>query len=153
MSVVRVDAPGALSSLQDRGRFGWRHMGVPWSGALDPEALAVANRLVGNPPHAPAIECFEGGLMLTAEDGGVRLAVAGSARMRIDGASGSRSVDSWRSFDLEPGDCLRLQACEGRQRCALVAVHGLQVPLQLGSASTYARAQLGGMEGRNLRAG
>ena len=47
MSLVVVD-PGALTTVQDRGRFGWAHLGVPRAGALDAPAAALANRLAGN---------------------------------------------------------------------------------------------------------
>ncbi|MCB1887308.1 MAG: biotin-dependent carboxyltransferase family protein [Rhodocyclaceae bacterium] len=153
MSYARIASPGALASLQDEGRFGWRHLGVPWSGALDPQQMHLANALVGNPRGTPVIECFEGGLKLIAEGAGLRVAVAGSARLVISGPEGSRAAASWQAIDLAPDESLGVLACDGDQRCVCVAVFGLSVPLVLGSASTYARAGLGGIAGRTLAAG
>ncbi|WP_234531839.1 biotin-dependent carboxyltransferase family protein [Streptomyces shenzhenensis] len=51
--VVRA---GALTTVQDRGRPGYAHLGVPRSGALDAPAAALVNRLVGNAPGAAVLE-------------------------------------------------------------------------------------------------
>ncbi|NUT36139.1 MAG: allophanate hydrolase subunit 2 family protein, partial [Hamadaea sp.] len=61
LEVVRT---GGLATVQDRGRPGHAHLGVPPSGALDGPALALANRLVGNPPEAAGLEVTLGGLVL-----------------------------------------------------------------------------------------
>ena len=53
---LRLVAPGLLTTLQDMGRFGYQHLGIPVSGALDPVALYAANLLVGNPPATAALE-------------------------------------------------------------------------------------------------
>ncbi|MCB1964125.1 MAG: urea amidolyase, partial [Rhodocyclaceae bacterium] len=77
MSTLEVVAPGALATLQDAGRHGWRRIGVPAAGALDLRLLRLANALVGNPETAVAIECFDGGQQFVARDGALRVAVAG----------------------------------------------------------------------------
>lgn len=56
MTNVEVVSPGALTTVQDLGRPGWAHIGVPRSGAADRPALRLANRLVGNDEGAPALE-------------------------------------------------------------------------------------------------
>jgi allophanate hydrolase subunit 2 len=53
---VEVLRAGALTTVQDGGRPGLAHLGVPPSGALDQDALALGNRLVGNPSHTAALE-------------------------------------------------------------------------------------------------
>ena len=53
-----VVAPGLSTSIQDLGRFGFQHAGVPESGALDPIAMRLANLLVGNEPGAGTLECL-----------------------------------------------------------------------------------------------
>ena len=58
---ITIEKPGPLSTLQDEGRFGLRHLGIPWSGALTTAWQQIANTLVGNPPHHSIIETFEGG--------------------------------------------------------------------------------------------
>ena len=56
MTRIEVITPGALTTVQDLGRPGWAHIGVPRSGAADRPALRLANRLVGNDEGAPALE-------------------------------------------------------------------------------------------------
>jgi allophanate hydrolase len=149
---LEVVSPGAFASVQDAGRRGWRRVGVPWAGVLDPRLMRVANALAGNDGGAPVIECFDGGLQLAAREGALRLAVAGDAVVEVESAGERRLLSSWRSFTLDAGDVLRLRRLE-RGRIAVVAVEGLNLPKVLGSASTYARATLGGVDGRALAAG
>jgi len=153
MSSLEILSPGVFASLQDAGRFGWRRAGVPWSGALDPQLLRIANALVGNPDTAPAIECFDGGLRLAARGGPLRVAVAGDAQLELLDAHGvAHAIGSWRSLTLLADEQLRLVST-GSARLAMLAVAGLAVDAVLGSASTYARARLGGVGGQALTAG
>lgn len=149
---VEVVHPGALASIQDRGRPGWRRIGVPHSGALEPGWLHLANALAGNDPQAPAIEFFAGGLFLRALEAPVRLGLAGCFSAERSSADGWQRVDSWRSLTLLPGESLRC-GTTGAARLAYVALAGLAVRHQLGSAATDARAGLGGLAGKPLAAG
>ena len=149
---LEVVSPGAYASLQDIGRRGYRRVGVPWAGALDPRLMRIANTLVGNAQSTAVIECFEGGLQLAARGGAVRLAVAGDAVLELERGGECRRLRAWRSLTLAEGDQLRLRRLEPG-RIAVVAVEGLVLPHVLGSVSTYARAALGGLDGRALLAG
>ena len=149
---LEVLAPGAYASLQDAGRRGHRRYGVPWAGVLDARLMRIANALVGNAEDAPVIECFDGGLQLAARGGSLRVAVAAHAVVEHEHAGACRVLAPWRSLTLAEGDVLRLRRVEGG-RIAVVAVEGLTVPRVLGSASTYARAALGGVDGRALAPG
>jgi allophanate hydrolase subunit 2 len=73
-----VMEPGLLTTVQDLGRYGWASFGVPAAGALDEEALRLANRLVGNAESAAALEITFVGPVLRAA-GDLDLAVAGGA--------------------------------------------------------------------------
>ena len=75
--MIEVIAPGPLATVQDLGRQGWRHLGVGGAGAVDAEALALANRLVGNPAQAAGIEVTLGGLVVRCVDATV-FAVTGA---------------------------------------------------------------------------
>lgn len=153
MSRLEIVSAGVFASLQDGGRFGWRRAGVPWSGALDPQLLRLANALVGKPEGRAAIECIDGGLRLAAREGPVRVAVAGEATIeRIDTAGQTHRVAPWRSLTLADGEQLRLVST-GAGRLAMIAVAGMALPPVLGSAATYPRARLGGLDGRALAAG
>ncbi|WP_291011931.1 biotin-dependent carboxyltransferase family protein [Hydrogenophaga sp.] len=149
---IEVISPGAYASVQDTGRRGYRRVGVPWAGVLDPRLMRVANALVGNADGTPVIECFDGGLQLVARGGNVRLAVAGHAVVEIESAGERRVLGAWRSLTLTEGDTLRLRRLE-RGRVAVIAIEGMALPTVLGSVSTYARAALGGVEGRALSIG
>lgn len=138
-----VTAPGTAACIQDLGRFGHRRIGVPWSGTLAPELLAIANRLVGNAEGAPGIECFSGGQAFTAGDDAVRVAVAGDAELVIESGGIPRHSHAWQSLRLLPGETVRIRAIHDG-RVALVALAGIDVPTVLGSASAHARSGLGG---------
>ncbi len=146
-----VDCP-LPATFQDAGRPGYRHLGVPLSGALDPEWLAIANALAGNPPQTVALEMRLFGPKLRARES-VTIALAGEFSARIEDASGqSRPAANWRSHTLAAGDMLQI----GSLRSGigyLAARGGFDLPLVLGSRSTYARAGLGGIDGRALQVG
>ena len=85
LGAVEVVDPGPLSTLQDRGRRGWAHLGVPRAGALDRGAAALARRLVGGRPDDAVIETTVGGVVLRPRRA-VTLAVTGAAcAVRFDG--------------------------------------------------------------------
>jgi biotin-dependent carboxylase-like uncharacterized protein len=142
-AALEVRSPGACACIQDAGRFGYRRIGVPWSGALAPDLLAIANRLVGNVDTAPAIECFGGGQVFAALDAPLRVALAGVADAEIECDGELRRVAPWRSLHIAPGELLRIRAVRDG-RIAMLAVAGIEVPQVLGSASTHARSGLGG---------
>ena len=147
-----VDA-GAGVSIQDLGRSGHRAIGVPLAGAADPLLLACANALLTQAEDLAALEVALLGPVVRAVGAPVRLALAGDFAPRLTRNDGStRPIDPWRSFTLQPGDVLAVGPCRsGIGYIALAA--GVDVPVVLGSRSTYARAGLGGIEGRAPRAG
>jgi biotin-dependent carboxylase-like uncharacterized protein len=125
-------APG--TTVQDGGRAGWLHAGVPPSGPLDPTAHAAANLAVGNRAGAAALEIPLGSL---------RLALAGPLVWSIDGAEPVEGTS---------GDEIAVAA--GDRAVRYLAVRGdIDVPVVLGSKATLLSAALGGLDGRPLRAG
>ena len=149
---LEIVSPGAFASLQDSGRHGFRRIGVPWAGVLDRRLMRIANALAGRDEAAPVIECFDGGLHVVAHGGAVKLAVAGDAVVEVDGPDGRRQLAPWRSVTIADGEALRVRKM-GSGRIAMVAIVGLELPAVMGSASTYVRAGLGGVDGRALAAG
>lgn len=140
------------ASFQDTGRPGYRHFGVPLSGALDPEWLAIANALAGNPPQTVALEIRLLGPTLRAGVP-VTVALAGEFSARIEDAAGqSRHAGNWCSHALATDDVLVTGSL--RSGIGYLAVRGgFELPAVLGSRSTYARAGLGGIDGRAMKAG
>jgi allophanate hydrolase len=151
--LIEITAGGPGCSVQDGGRLGRRHEGLPVSGCLDRPLADAANALVGNPLGEACIELRGPGPGLVVREGPVRLALAGQASGKLLRASGVAStLAPWVSATLEVGDRLQLGAVVGG--CAYLAVSGgLLVPPQLGSRSTYQRAGIGGLKGRALEAG
>jgi allophanate hydrolase len=147
----KVLAPGLHTTVQDLGRVGHQRIGVPVSGALDRESLALANALAGNEAGAAALEILHQGPRLAVLAESVRVALAGDGAA-IALASGE-IVPAWRSVTFERGAEFSVVAARGSVCAYLAVAGGLDVPLFLGSASTYVRARFGGFEGRALKAG
>jgi biotin-dependent carboxylase-like uncharacterized protein len=154
---LRVISPGLLTTIQDRGRSGYQHLGVPVSGALDCVALAAANALVGNAPDEAALEIFYRGPVLVADAETVRVAVACSEaqieKLSDLAAHNGQRVDSMQSIALKRGEAIRIGAITG-SACAYLAVEGgLAIKPNLGSHATDIRSRIGGFEARALREG
>lgn len=151
--LLRVLEPGLHTTVQDFGRFGAQALGVPVSGALDPDALRIANALVGNAPGEAALEILHAGPLLEIAAPALRLALAAyGGEMVIEGAE-RRSVPPWRSVTLREGARVRIVAAREAVCCYLAIGGGPDVPLVAGSRSTYARGGFGGWQGRALAAG
>lgn len=146
---IRVLAPGALTTVQDGGRGGYRHLGVGATGALDAYSHAVANLLVGNRRDAAALEITLAGPRLRFERT-VRIALCGAD---IDAHCDGHAIPAWRPVSIQPGATLALGACRRGARAYLAIAGGIDVPMMLGSSSTDLRGGFGGIEGRALIAG
>lgn len=154
---LRVLAPGLMTTLQDLGRHGYQHLGIPVSGALDPVALAAANALVGNRPGTGALEIAYHGPTLAVEADSVRLALAGATAaievLPSEGAPGGTRLPPLQSVLLRRGEVLRVGGLSGSAVGYLAVEGGFDAAPVLGSQSTYVRAGLGGFAGRPLRTG
>jgi biotin-dependent carboxylase-like uncharacterized protein len=146
---LQVLSPGLLTTLQDGGRPGFRHLGVGSAGAADPYSLRVANRLVGNPPGAAALEITLAGPRLRFGRS-VLIALCGGA---IDAACDGSALPGWRPIHLPVGAELQLGAVRRGCRSYLAIAGGLAVAPLLGSRSTDLRGRFGGWQGRALQAG
>ena len=149
---LKVLAPGLHTTVQDLGRAGYQAIGVPVSGALDGVNLRLANALAGNSPGAPALEVLISGPAFEVAADTVRLALAGAGASLAIGAEKTR-VDAGQSVTLPRGELIEVVAGRQSACCYLAVEGGIAVPLVLGSASTYVRAAIGGLEGRALRKG
>jgi biotin-dependent carboxylase-like uncharacterized protein len=136
---VTVVRPGALTTVQDLGRPGFAHLGVPRSGALDPVAHARANRLVGNDPGAATLETTFDGVALRAE-GALSVAVTGaSASVRVNGEARGWSL----ALSLRAGDVLEVGSAERGLRSYVAVGGGFDVQPVLASRSTDLLSGLG----------
>jgi len=150
---VEVVDAGLSVTIQDRGRTGYRNIGVPVSGALDPYLMAAANALLGNAADAAVLEVCLGGPSLKALSGTLRIALAGELGAQVVNTRGRvLKVLPWQTATLFPGDVIRIDGvAHGVGYVAITG--GFQVPAQLGSRSTYLRAAIGGIDGRALASG
>lgn len=146
---VHVLAPGLLTTLQDAGRRGQRHLGVGTAGAADPWSHALANLLAGNRGDAATLEITLSGPTLRF-DHAARIALCGA---RINARAGDAEIPADRPVDLPSGSVLRLGSCRDGARTYLAVHGGFSAPALLGSASTDLRGGFGGMRGRALAAG
>jgi urea carboxylase len=148
---IDVLSPGVQSSVQDwPGRLGYWDVGVPPSGPMDALALRLANRLVGNPEGAAALEITVAGPGLRCRSA-LQVAVTGAPiELTLDGAPLPMNT----LLTLQAGQTLRLGRITGAGcRAYLAVAGGIDVPDYLGSKSTFTLGQFGGHGGRVLRAG
>ncbi|GAA3413228.1 biotin-dependent carboxyltransferase family protein [Paenibacillus hodogayensis] len=141
-----LSRPGLLTTVQDLGRFGAQKYGVIVSGAVDRQALRIANLLVGN-------EEGEAGLEMTII--GPELVFERTVLISICGADLSPTLDGkpvplWKTILAPQGSCLKFGKIRQGCRAYLAVGGGLDVPAELNSRSTYLRAQIGGFLGRAL---
>jgi biotin-dependent carboxylase-like uncharacterized protein len=136
---LTVLATGPQALVQDLGRPGFGHLGVPPSGALDSAALRLANRLAGNPESAAGIEVLLGGLALRANDS-CTVVVTGPA---VPVTAAGRPVGTHRPVHLAAGDELRLGSPDSGLRNYLAVGGGLAGPAELGSRATDTLSGLG----------
>ncbi|WP_404961178.1 biotin-dependent carboxyltransferase family protein [Streptomyces sp. 147326] len=139
MTELLVVRPGALTTVQDRGRPGCAHLGVPRSGALDTAAYALANRLLGNPPGAAALETTLDGTGLRALAATVVAVTGAPCSVRISG----RPAAWGAAVRLPAGAELEVGPAESGLRSYVAVRGGLAVPPVLGSRSTDLLSGLG----------
>ena len=146
---MEVIQPGLLTTVQDRGRYGYQRYGVPVSGAMDGFSLRAANLLVGNDQGAACLEMTVVGPRLRFAAGSVIALTGGDLAIRIDGEPAPR----WQAVSVSAGSVLSSEGMADGMRAYLAVAGGIDVPEVMGSRSTYTASRIGGLEGRALRAG
>jgi len=147
--VIRILDAGPQTTVQDLGRTGQMRYGIPPSGPVDRFAFVLANRLVGNADTAAVLECT---LM------GPRFEVTAAGSIAVTGADmpvsvNGRDAAGWATLTVKPGDVVKLGSARTGVRSYIGFAGGLDVPLVLGSRSTYLRGRVGGLQGRALKKG
>ncbi len=146
---LEILKPGLSTTVQDLGRPGYYHLGIPLSGGMDRYALAAANLLVGNDDGDAVLEAVFLGpeIRFTAD---ATIAVAGAELPpKIDGVE----QPTWTTLIIKAGQTLSFGFLRSGARAYIAVAGGIDVPLVLGSRSTYPLGALGGHEGRALKAG
>jgi biotin-dependent carboxylase-like uncharacterized protein len=139
----------AYATVQDSGRRGFMASGVPRAGAMDLLALETLNALLGNSPGAAAIEwALTGGEIGFAER--VTIAVGGAAAMT---SLNGRVIEPYRAYSCNAGDVMAIDSITGGRFVYVGLAGGLDLPIVMGSRSTYVPGAFGGLEGRRLKSG
>ncbi len=146
MSMI-VKRAGLLSSFQDSGRWGYQHLGVSVTGAMDIQSHQMANLIAGNQDDCATLEITLLGPTLVFTEACCICLAGAQMNARIN----SRPVPRYRPLIVRPADTLTFEtASEGTR--AYLAVHGgFNLPIVMGSQSTYLRAGFGGWQGRALK--
>ena len=136
---ITVLDPGPLTTVQDQGRRGFAHLGVPRSGALDQAAARYANRLVGNPEDAAVLETTLGGVSLRM-DGATAVAVTGApASVTVGGRPGPFA----EPVRIRAGETVVVGPAASGLRSYVAFSGGVDVEPVLGSRSTDTLSGLG----------
>jgi antagonist of KipI len=146
---IRIAKPGFFTTVQDLGRYGYAHLGISPAGAADSLSLRIANLLVGNEENAPALEMTLLGATLECKESTVIAITGANCECKI----GLDQVPSMTAFELPAGAVLQCGSMTTGARCYLAVQGGLEIPLVMGSASTFVAASFGGFQGRRLQSG
>jgi 5-oxoprolinase (ATP-hydrolysing) subunit C len=148
--MLEIVKPGLETCVQDYpGRIGYWAQGFPPSGPMDSWSFRLANRLVGNPPGAAALECQFLGPTVRFRHEAIVAVTGAEMDPRLDG----EAVPMWESFAVRTGQELSLSFARLGARAYVAVAGGIDTPLWLGSRSTFHKAGVGGMDGHALQAG
>ncbi len=137
--MIVVRRPGLLTTIQDLGRRGYAHLGVPHAGAVDVASLRLANRLVGNDESAAGLEITLVGPELVC-DSPTYVALTGA---QVAAAVEGRAVAMNAAYCVPAGAVLSIGSVTAGVRTYLGVRGGIDVPLVLGSRSTDTLSGLG----------
>lgn len=146
---IKVLHQGLSTTVQDLGRPGYFHLGIPEGGAMDRLALKAANLLVGNDIGAAGLEAVFLGpkLEFTAD---AMVAITGADMpIKLDGVE----QPGWTAFRVKAGQVLSFDFLKTGARIYIAVSGGIDVPAALGSRSTYPIGALGGFNGRPIATG
>ena len=143
---ITVLNPGLLTTVQDMGRIGYQQFGVSVSGVMDPRATSIANILVGNQEGEAVLECTMLGPQLRFDAANCIAITGGDLGPTLDG----KPIPNYCAVSVEAGQVLRFTGPKTGCRAFIAFAGGLDIPVVMGSRSTYMKAKIGGLEGRKL---
>ncbi len=131
MPEIEILSTGLYDTLQDEGRPGYQSQGVPLGGAMDRQAAALANQLVGNPLHTPVIESTLLGPSVRFH-GPAQIALTGA---RIHPKLNGQAIPTYSTVSAAPGAVLTVGGMQSGCRAYLAVRGAWQVRKWLGSCS------------------
>src|SRR5690606_9715790 len=143
---LKIIQAGILDSVQDSGRFGYRHLGINTGGCMDQQAASIANTLVGNDLNEAVIEMHFPAADFLFEEPAL-IAVAGADfSTTING----KSVPICHPVLVDANTMLQFKKSIKGARAYLAIRGGIKVSPWLNSYSTNLQAGAGGFKGRRL---
>src|SRR5258708_19826479 len=130
---IKVLKPGLSTTVQDLGRPGYYHIGIPLSGGMDRHALAAANLLVANPEGAAVLQALFMGPELEFTDDAMVAVTGAQLPPKLDGVP----CETWASFKVKPGQKLPFDFLKKGARAYIAVAGGIDVPVVLGSRPNY----------------
>lgn len=146
---INVTSAGIATTIQDLGRPGYYHLGIPMGGAMDRLALRCANILVGNAEDAAGLEAVFVGPELEFTEDAIVAVTGAELPPKVDG----ETRETWSSFEVRAGQVLSFDFLKSGARAYIAISGGIDTPPALGSRSTYAIGALGGVDGRGIQPG
>ena len=144
-----VKTNGFLTTVQDRGRYGYQKSGISVSGAMDIYSMELANILVGNDKGEAVLEMLMMGSTLEFTDSGFIAVTGGDFQPKING----KDAEMYCALFVKTGDVLSFGAAKEGNYCYVAFAGGMDAEKVLGSCSTYIKAAIGPMGGRALKTG
>lgn len=146
---ISVLNSGLLTTIQDRGRYGYEKYGIIVSGAMDQYSMRIANILVGNEENEGVFEITLIGPSLKIKKGNL-ISITGAD---ISPTINEKKVSMWRPIYLNEDCILKFGKCVSGCRAYIAISGGIDVPVIMGSKSTYLRCKIGGQDGRKIKKG
>ena len=149
VEILEILSPGALTSVQDLGRYGYGRFGVAPSGALDAFALRTGNLLVGNRQDQAGLESMLLGPKIRVLADIVVSVTGGDLQPQRNG----QPIQMWRSHVFKKDDILSFKVPVSGFRAYIAVAGGIDVPVVMESRSTNLPSGFGGYQGRMLKKG
>lgn len=146
-TMIKVLHPGLQTTVQDLGRVGFYEIGMPPSGAMDRYSFIIANLLVGNMENAAALEVTYMGPKLQFQQDTIIAITGGEIPPKING----ENAPQWEAIQVRAGDVLSFDFVKQGARVYIAVAGGIEVPVIMGSRSTYTLCGIGGFAGRALQ--
>ncbi|SEM28461.1 antagonist of KipI [bacterium A37T11] len=146
---IKFVKPGLLTTIQDQGRWNYLALGVPVSGAMDALAANMASIVLGNEKGSAVLEFTYAGACFETETAILMAYAGGGAVMRIN----DRDLPILRPVYVPAGALVTLIKSPEGCRTYMAVAGGWNIPVVLGSRSTYLPARFGGYQGRAIQAG
>ena len=131
--MIKVIDPGLYSSIQDNGRFGYRNIGVPYSGFMDNESAGLANKIIGNKESQSLIEITLMGPTLLFNNDYTLSITGGDFNSLIN----NDKIEMYKPIHVKLGDTLKINHTKRGARCYVAISGGIDIKSILGSKSSF----------------